>query len=159
MRKSLWIVVALLVVISVPVAHADSFTYTYTDSGLINYSWTTAAIPAVTMATTVPFQDLTVHFTFPGCVITSIVLDLNNAGSTQTKCFNFITVARNDGFTLSDYSTPGTYKGAEPGTNTTLVVTDVTTAPEPSSVALIPIGLGALLLMRRRIGHNSPSVV
>lgn len=30
-------------------------------------------------------------------------------------------------------------------------------APEPSSLALIPLGLGALLLMRKRMGHNHPS--
>jgi len=38
-------------------------------------------------------------------------------------------------------------------------VGNVVTTPEPSSLALIPLGLGALLLMRSRIGHNSPSAV
>lgn len=33
------------------------------------------------------------------------------------------------------------------------------TAPEPSSLALIPLGLGALLLMRKRAGHVRPSAV
>src|SRR5215472_212908 len=32
-------------------------------------------------------------------------------------------------------------------------------APEPSSLALIPLGLGALLVLRKRMGHNHPSVV
>ena len=33
------------------------------------------------------------------------------------------------------------------------------TAPEPSSLALIPLGLGALLVMRKRMGRSRPSVV
>ena len=52
MRKSFWIVLALLMVGSAPVAHADSFTYEYTDRA-DGFSWTTAAISAITTATTV----------------------------------------------------------------------------------------------------------
>jgi len=33
------------------------------------------------------------------------------------------------------------------------------TAVEPSSLALIPLGLGALLVMRKRMGHNRPAAV
>jgi hypothetical protein len=38
-------------------------------------------------------------------------------------------------------------------------VGNVVGAPEPSSLALIPLGLGALLLMRKRMGHDRPSAV
>jgi hypothetical protein len=33
------------------------------------------------------------------------------------------------------------------------------TTPEPSSLALMPLGLGALLLMRKRMGHRRPEAV
>jgi len=36
----------------------------------------------------------------------------------------------------------------------TLVVTDVTTAPEPSSVALMLLGVGILFVARKRMGHS-----
>jgi hypothetical protein len=36
---------------------------------------------------------------------------------------------------------------------------NITPVAEPSSLALIPIGLGALLLMLRRMGHSRPAVV
>jgi hypothetical protein len=57
MRKSFWIVLALLVVGGAPVAHADSFTYKFTDT-TDGVSWTTAAIPAVTMQTIVLAANL-----------------------------------------------------------------------------------------------------
>jgi len=75
MRRSL--VLALLVVGGAPVAHADTFTYKYTDPS-DGYSWTTAAIPAVTMATTVSAAGLTAMSTSgftAGCTISSVVLD------------------------------------------------------------------------------------
>jgi len=57
MRRPFWIVLALLVVGGAPVAHADSFTYAYTDTS-VSISWTTAAISAVTMATAGHFFGL-----------------------------------------------------------------------------------------------------
>ena len=89
MRKSLWIMLAiLLAAVTGPIAHADSFTYTYTstDFGL---SWTTAAISAITMETTVPAADLTASSTSGGflavCRITSVVLDDSSVGNGNTQ--------------------------------------------------------------------------
>ena len=156
MRKSLWIMLAAMVVaIGPPSAHADSFTYTYTDTtnGL---SWTTAAIPAVTMETTLPATDLTATSntgSLAGCVTKSVTLDVSGAGGTFT---DFITgtgcvafVFSPDGFALADYSTPGTYPA--PGNSAaTLVVTAAVAAPEPSSVALMLLGVGLAFVMRKR---------
>ena len=47
-----------------------------------------------------------------------------------------------DGFGSVTYGTPGPV-----------------TTPEPGSLELIPLGLGALLVMRRRMGHSRPVLV
>ena len=113
------------------------------------------------METIVPAVDLTAASIsgpfLAGCTIASAVLDLAGKGETATNfsgsgC-NFGSVTSFDGFSLTDYSTPGTYTT----TDTTLVVTAVA-APEPSSLALIPFGLGALLLMRRRMSRTSAAL-
>jgi hypothetical protein len=133
-----------------PNAHADSFTYSYTDT-FFGLSWTTAAIPAVTMQTTVSAANLTAA-SAPGCVISSVILDLNGAGATQTNCDDgngTSTFGIGDGFTLSQYSTPGTYVAPNTPLDT-LVVTAVTAAPEPSSLALMLSGVGLVFAMRKR---------
>jgi hypothetical protein len=164
MRKSLWIMLAtLLVAVTGPISHADSFTYTYTstDFGL---SWTTAAISAITMETTVPAADLTAASTSGGflaaCRITSVVLDDSSVGNgnTQTNfspggaCFTASAFSF-DGFALADYSTRGTYLSQQ---GNTLVVTAAVAAPEPSSVALMLAGIGLVFVMRKRIGQGLP---
>ena len=165
MRRSLWLVPALLVVGSAPVARADPFTYAYTDT-LHSVSWTTEAISAVTMETTVPAADLTPTSTsgggFAGCTITSVVLDTvalgPGAGATETDLSGSGcpgAIVNNDQFALTDYSTPGTYVGSIG----TMVVTAVATTPEPSSVALMLLGVGILFVMRKRMGHSRPSAV
>ena len=132
-----------------PNAHADSFTYTYTDTAM-GFSWTTAAISAVTMQTVVSAADLIATSTSgstAGCVIMSGVLDAFGQGTTVTNftgC-SFVGIAGNDGFALSVYSIPGTYANFED----TLVVTAVAT-PEPSSLALMLSGVGLVFAMRKR---------
>lgn len=59
--------------------------------------------------------------------------------------------------TLSGTLNPGGTISVGSG-DITLVTTPVT-ASEPSSLALIPLGLVALLLMRKRMGHVRPSAV
>jgi hypothetical protein len=50
------------------------------------------------------------------------------------------------------FNGPGTFPKTTNGITTTVTITDVATAaPEPSSLALLPLGLGALLLMRKRM--------
>lgn len=57
-------------------------------------------------------------------------------GSTTIVGFDFT----HDGLGSVTYGTPGPV-----------------TTPEPSSLLLIPLGLGALLVMRKRMGHSRPS--
>jgi PEP-CTERM motif len=151
----------LLVAIGAPNAYADSFTYTYTDTD-DGISWTTAAISAVTMETSVPGADLTASsnsgFT-TGCVTSSVVLDSLGGGGTSTLFFsgcNFAgEIQSDDGFALSDYSTPGTYVSPN-FAHDTLVVTAAVAAPEPSSVALMLLGVGLVFVMRKRVGQGLP---
>ena len=158
MRKSLWITLAvLLVAIGAPLAHADSFTYTYTDT-LHGFSWTTAAISAVTMETFLPGADLTASSSsgvFPGCVNSGVVLDAG--GGSISTFFSDCTIPEisnpANGFALTDYSTPGTY---ESPFGNILVVTAAVAAPEPSSVALMLLGVGLVFVMRKRIGQRLP---
>ena len=162
MRKSLWIVLAVIVVaVSAPNAYSDSFTYSYTDNSFtLHYSFTTAAIPAVTMETTVPASDLTASSVTSGCVISSVVLDANESAfsgsasggtnATFTGCA-LLGIFGNDEFALADYSTPGTYVSPN-DSSVTLVVTSAgsVAAPEPSSVALMLLGVGLVFVLQKR---------
>jgi hypothetical protein len=153
MRKLLWIILALMVVaVSAPNAHADTFTYSYTDS-VDEISWTTAPLSGVTMETTVPAVDLTATSNtgnFAGCVTTLVVLDAGGIGNTQTNFSScqFPFVIAFDGFAATDYTTPGTYHGGQG----TLVVAAAVAAPEPSSVALMLLGVGLVFVLRKRTG-------
>ena len=150
----------LLVAIGAPNAYADSFTYTYTDTD-DGISWTTAAISAVTMETSVPGADLTASSNSgltAGCVTSSVVLDSLGGGGTSTLFFsgcNFGAIESEDGFALTDYSTPGTYVSPN-FAHDTLVVTAAVAAPEPSSVALMLLGVGLVFVTRKRIGQGLP---
>jgi hypothetical protein len=158
MRKSLWIMLAVLVVAigAAPNARADTFTYSYTDP--IGESWSTKPITGVTGPTTVLAADLTATSNtgeFAGCTTTSVVLDFAGIGGTGSQRTNFsgcqFTANTNtDNFALSDYTTPGVYIGF--GTLTVAAVT----APEPSSVALMVLGVGLVFVMRKRIGQGLP---
>jgi hypothetical protein len=162
MRKSLWIILAvLLVAIAAPDAHADSFTYTYTDTVGDDFSWTTAAISAVSMQTTLPAADLTATSTSgptAGCVTSTVILDSGGFGSTDTFFSGCSThgIANADGFALADYSTPGTYFGVGLGTMVVTAAVAAVAAPEPSSVGLLLAGIGLLVVMRKRIGQGLP---
>jgi len=136
-----------------PNAHADSFTYTYTNT-LFGFSWTTAAISGVTMETTVSAAGLTAASTSgfaTGCVITSVVLDGGGVGGTRTNvsgCGSSPDITSRDTFALTDYSTPGTHVSPFIRFDT-LVVTAVIT-PEPSSLVLMLSGVGLVFAMRKR---------
>jgi hypothetical protein len=145
-----------------PNAHADSFTYTFTSidksigcsvdpSNCGSYSWTTEAIPAVTSETTLTAAQLTsttLVGALAGCSFSSIILDLNGLGAQSgfTSCAGF---QNNDGFSLADYGTSGTYTATLIKRTDTLVVTKVQT-PEPSSLALMLSGVGLVFGMRKR---------
>jgi hypothetical protein len=121
-----------------PNAHADSFTYTYTNA-LFGFSWTTG----LTAASTSGFTT--------GCVITSVVLDGGGVGGTRTNvsgCGSSPDITSADTFALTDYSTPGTHVSTVVRFDT-LVVTAVAT-PEPSSLALMVSGVGLVFALRKR---------
>lgn len=150
MRTSLLVMLVVMVVaVGAPNAHADSFTYTYTDT-VDGVSWTTAAIPAVTTETTVLAADLTSTSNtglVAGCVTTGVILDDNNEGNTETFLSGCLPISNFDSFALADYSTPGTYDSTIAGDS--LVVTAVAT-PEPSTIALMLLGVGLVFVLRKR---------
>ncbi|HEY4951574.1 MAG TPA: PEP-CTERM sorting domain-containing protein [Candidatus Acidoferrales bacterium] len=158
MRKSLWIIVAvLLVAIGAPVSHADSTDYTLSFSG---------GNPNPTSGGTVVFDDSTDTYT-------TFLVDFTGLS------FDF------SGSTSADIPTTGTWFGcAFPGdtgpcgtmallqvgsalltssgipsgsakTNGTYALTAVT-APEPSSYALMLLGVGLVFVMRKRVGQGLP---
>jgi PEP-CTERM motif len=162
MRKSFWIMLAVLVVaVSAPNAHADEFQYTYTITAYSHFalSWETVPIPGVTAQVDLlpsSLASMTVTGSMvAGCKITNVTLDRNGAGD-QTTAFNACGTAIFDEFNLplADYTTPGTYSFTASDPNlvvhsATLVVSEVT-APEPSSVALMLLGVGLVFVLRKR---------
>ena len=168
MRKSLWIVLALLVVGGAPVAHADTFVYQVTSTiNNVDVVFDLPTFEEVATATTFttnsssggPFTAFCVSGNTTACHVSQ--------GGFSAFCSGlcFAGVGSNffleTGFSTSPaFTGPGTFTTIFPAFTTTVTITDVPSGvPEPSSLALIPLGLGALLLMRKRMGHNSPSAV
>jgi hypothetical protein len=164
MRNTLWVIPVLLLILSLgaPAARADSFTYSYTWSGpSAGISFTTAPIAGVTMDTTVPAADLTAATnsgSWAGCATTDVRLDVGGQGSTEAHlngpACGVLTVDIFDSYAQFDYTTPGTYTDAL--TKSTLVVIDVSAVPEPSSFALMLVGIGFLLVTRKRWASGLP---
>jgi hypothetical protein len=165
MRKSFWIVLALLIVASAPVAHADTFAPTFTCTPCVNPTTAPTApdvtFPSPTMLD-IDLDGLLFAITLPSG---SLPGDKYN-WSASTTC-SLITFLCNVGFFIVDQT-----QNTQPGDTVDnlpfstfvlasgeLTFTSVAAAPEPSSLALIPLGLGALLVMRKRLGHSRPSAV
>jgi len=174
MRKSLWIIVAVLfVAIAAPNAHADSstdgtITFTVSSGGPI------ATGSFVFDDTTDTLTSYTV--TWDGVLfnlqplLSSVPVTLTELENSGTWCGVASSATPPDGcfgpgeMTLTTLS----YLVANAGTGVytinsavaegSYVVTATTVAPtpEPSSVALMLAGIGLLLLMRKRIGRGLP---
>ena len=156
MRKSLWIILVVLVVaVGAPIAHADSFSVTFTNT------LTTVAAPT---ASDVTFPSPTLDIMWQGL---AFALTLPSS-SLPTDTYSWLL----PGFSCS--IPPNTVCVAEIGivdsttgvsTDSNQVVVPATfglgggpltfasvAAPEPSSVALMLLGVGLVIAMRKRTG-------
>ena len=163
MRKSLWIILAVLfVAIGAPYAHADAFVYTYTvtfDPSLYGATFTTKPMQAVTapnaILTATDLRSYSLTGSFYLGTFDEFILNYGGGGAQGILTSNGLgtasaTFSSNDEFTLIDYSTPGTYSNGIATLNVRMVST--APVPEPSSVTLMLAGvglLGLLLVMRK----------
>jgi hypothetical protein len=145
MRKSLWIILAVLfVAIGAPNAHADSFAPTFTGG---------PTAPDVT------FPSPTLTISFDGITFTIVLGSADLPGDQYTwteasfpdglggdNLFNVRDVTTND-FQGDEVDTDFRTSGGSG--NLTFTSTSVA-APEPSSVALLLLGIGLVFAMRKR---------
>ena len=165
MKIARYALAVLGLVASAPVAHADTFAPTFTCTACFNPTTAPTApdvtFPSPTMLD-IDLDGLLFAITLPSG---SLPGD-KYIWSASTTC-SLITFLCSVGFFIVDLT-----QNTQPGDTvdnlpfSTLVIaggdltfTSVAAAPEPSSLALIPLGLGALLVMRKRMGHNRPSAV
>ena len=161
MRKSLWIMLAVMVVaVCAPNAHADTFTYDFTSTTAAEAGDTGSAefteSSILTSATTIT--------SFTSDTFSNLV-SLLIAPESGENCSPFgapgpcIAVSTGDGVTSfyyfsSNLTSTGTYDTKSNGFSGTLKISEVsTTAPEPSSVALMLLGVGLVFVLRKR-GHQ-----
>jgi hypothetical protein len=177
MRKSIWLVLALLVLSGPPYAHADSFNVsgdTQNFSGFPLGSCVPKTPCSFSGALTVDVTAGTVtalDITFPGLAAFDVLSQSSPVSpsdwgvvatdSTGTNVLNLefttaMTPGSLVGFTGGNIFGNDVLDLAEGGNLLYLVIDgSITPAPEPSSLALIPLGLGALLVMRKRMGRSS----
>jgi len=158
MRKSLWIILAVLfVAIGAPYAHADAFVYTYTvtfDPSLYGATFTTKPMQAVTapnaILTTTDLRSYSLTGSFYLGTFDEFILNYGGGGAQGILTSNGLgtasaTYSSNDAFTLIDYSTPGTYSSG-------IATLSVSAVPEPATLDLMLAGvglLGLLMVMRK----------
>ena len=142
----------MVVAVSAPTAHADTFTYDFTSTTAGSAEFTESSI--LTSTTTISsftsdtFSNLlslllapesggTCGFLAPGpCIAVS-----TGGGGTSFYYFS------------SNLTSTGTYDTNSNGFSGTLEISEVSTAPAPSSVALMLLGVGLVFVMRKR-GHQ-----
>ncbi len=158
MRKSLWIILAVLfVAIGAPYAHADALVYTYTvtfDPSLYGATFTTKPMQAVTapnaILTTTDLRSYSLTGSFYLGTFDEFILNYGGGGAQGILTSNGLgtasaTYSSNDAFTLIDYSTPGTYSSG-------IATLSVSAVPEPATLDLMLAGvglLGLLMVMRK----------
>jgi hypothetical protein len=159
MRKTLWIMLAILLVsIGAPNAHADgvyaitfSGTGAPTTSDLLDYNSTSTEFTTPSLQIAYDGKTITLGNDYP----------MTPPSLYPTDSFTWYSDPLDGVFELVDQSnfTPIViYSGAISAT-TAAGVDDVTLTaqtPEPSSVALMLAGIGLLLVMRKRIGQGLP---
>jgi PEP-CTERM motif len=170
MLKSLWILPVLLLFAAIGASNAQAdpmFTYTYTYAPVAGstFSFTTVALdPAVALGTP-EAGIITSSFTgsYSGTVLVAYVLD---GSSPLVPGANLLTQVTGgpflgppeDFFSPSDYTTAGTYVGACvancPVSNPVTDTLTVTPVPEPSTSGLMMLGIGLVLVMRKRLAKG-----
>jgi hypothetical protein len=162
MRKSLWIFLAvLLVAIGAPNARGDGFTPIITCTGACTPP------PFATFTPGAPVGTVDIGLPSAGSAV-SLTLD---TGDAPTDLFDWtIGVTTVSGIVIEHISLTDTATGTGRGvpfacsslTGDTVTCGSGTltfaavTAPEPSSVALMLLGVGLLFVMRKRIGQGLP---
>jgi hypothetical protein len=148
MQKSLWIILAvLLVAIGAPNAHADSFTPIFTTDGCSG----TCALPTA-LDVTFP-SPTTIDVTYLGASGTSFI-----ASGLPGDTYGWTADVERGSldFFITDGGT-STCNGGGPGHDSCGILTfAAVTAAEPSSVALMLLGVGLMFVMRKRIGQGLP---
>ncbi len=183
MRKSLWIigVLLLLVAIGAPNACAESFTYslTFVDDGAFSFSWTTSSMPGVTSDTSIAVGALASSTVSPtgtlgGSTLESVDLDPLSTSTLVCAAGDCIVSVFSNPSGSTDIifpvlpagalTTPGTYTflaHPSPLSQETLVVRATAATPEPSTFGFMLIGFGllGLVTLRRRISLGHPQAI
>ncbi len=161
MRKSLWIMLAvLLVAIATPAGHADGV-YAITFSG--------AGAPTVVGSNLLDYNSTLKEFTTPSLEIKfdglDITLDNLNRGpvspSDQISWDGPEESSGNPFFITDDTTSTFIYAGTTPfdsGIAFHEGSVTLTATPEPSSYALMLLGAGLVFVLRKRIGQRLPQV-
>lgn len=170
MLKSLWIVAVLLLFAAIGGSNAQAdtlftYTYTYTPVPGSTFSFTTVALdPAVALGTP-QTGIITSSFTgfYSGTVLVAYELDGSTPLAPGANLLTQVTGGPllgppEDFFSPSDYTTAGTYVGAcadncPVGSPVTDTLT-VTPTPEPSTCGLMMLGIGLVLVMRKRLAQG-----
>jgi hypothetical protein len=162
MRKSLWIVLALLVVGGAPVAWADSFTPTFTNEsgGGIPLTPTAPDVTFPSPTLTIAYDEFTFAFTLPSVDLpTDIYIWFANGicPAPSPGCQTLLLST----FSIFDMNT-GTLAGSGDLASFAVVPSNGFlnfTSISVIALALIAVGLGALLVMREHMGRSRPSAV
>jgi hypothetical protein len=158
MRKSFWIMLAVLIAaIGVPTAHADSIT-----NGTFNFTVTSGSPPptgSFVWDSTKSTWNL-FNIDWDGLVFNFAPLfpNLGALPTTGTWLGNANVTASENDFSIGQIdainTTPLVPFALAEGTYS--VTETVVGAPEPSSVALMLLGVGLVFVMRKRIGQGLP---
>jgi hypothetical protein len=159
MRKSVWIMLAvLLVAIGAPNARADAFTPVFTTNGCSGTCLLPTA-PDVTFPSPTT-MDVTFGNTSDG-TITSVAIPSGDAAG-DAYSWSAQNVLTSVSFILSDVTNAGTTFSCNGFVDRTGALScgtltfSAVTAPEPSSAALMLLGVGVLFVLRKRIGQGLP---
>ncbi len=157
MRKSLWIMLALLVVIGAPAAHADSFAVTFTGTVGVAPAPTALDVTFPSPTLDITWQGVAFALTLPSSSLStdSYIWNSSVFCPIPITCTAQIGIIDQTNFSFTSSSSPVPSFSFPIGAGN-LTFTPVTTAPEPSSVALMLLGVGLVFVMRKRIGQGVP---